>query len=166
MAIDLENVLLRDLAIGDIGWLIQRHAELYAQSDRFDATFEILVAEILTTFARNRDRDTERVWIATDGDRRLGSIFCVQSGSAGVAKLRLFLVEPDARGLGLGQRMLDACVEFAKQKRYVKIILWTHESHRAACALYARNGFSCVESKPVHSFGKDLIEQTWELDLT
>lgn len=166
MAIDPDSVVLRELEVGDIGWLIQRHAELYSRNDGFDATFEVLVAEILVSFARNHDPETERAWIATDGQRRLGSIFCVQSGEPGVAKLRLFLMEPEARGLGLGQRLLEACVSYARERGYRRLRLWTHESHRAACVLYQRNGFSCVASKPVHSFGQDLEEQTWELDLS
>jgi GNAT superfamily N-acetyltransferase len=166
MMIDPSNVQLRDLEAGDIGWLIQRHAELYAEHEGFDESFEFLVAEILIAHARNHDPETERGWIATDGQRRLGSIFCVQSGEPGIAKLRLFLLEPGSRGLGLGQRLLGACISFAKSKGYLRIRLWTHESHRAACALYAKNGFACVASTPVRSFGQDLIEQIWELELT
>ncbi len=114
MAIDLATVELRNLAIGDIGWLIQRHGELHAETEGFDASFEVLVAEILTAFAQNHDPATERAFIAATGETRLGSIFCVQSGTPGVAKLRLFLLEPQARGLGLGQRLLDACLGFAR----------------------------------------------------
>jgi GNAT superfamily N-acetyltransferase len=95
----------------------------------------------------------------------LGSIFCVQSGEPGIAKLRLFLLEPEARGRGLGQRLLDACLGFAADRGYRRMRLWTHESHRAACALYVKNGFDCVASRPVRSFGQDLVEQTWERDL-
>ena len=161
-----DDIAFRDLAIGDAGWLIQRHGELYAKAEGFDASFEPLVAEILVDFIRNRDADTERAWIAYRGKERLGSIFCVKSGTPGVAKLRLFLVEPDARGLGLGQRLLDLCVAHARSKGFHTLRLWTHASHRAACALYAKNGFQCTDHSPVHSFGVDLIEQTWELDLS
>ena len=161
------SVTLRDLAIGDAGWLIQRHAELYAADEGLDATFEPLVAEILADFLRNRDPAAERAFIAVDQDnQRLGSVFCVQSGETGIAKLRLFLLEPAARGLGLGQRLLDACLGFARETGYRKMRLWTHESHTAACALYAKNGFVCTASEPVRSFGVDLVEQTWEIDLT
>ncbi len=165
MAIDPSRVELRDLAIGDIGWLIQRHSELYAEHEGFDASFEVLVAEILASFAQKHDPATERAFIAASGTTRLGSIFCVQSGTPGVAKLRLFLLEPEARGLGLGQRLLDACLGFARVAGYTKMQLWTHESHEAACALYARNGFHCTSSEPVRSFGVDLVEQAWEIDL-
>ncbi|MEL7151836.1 MAG: GNAT family N-acetyltransferase [Pseudomonadota bacterium] len=166
MSYDPEHVTLRDLAIGDAGWLIQRHAELYAESDGFDATFEPLVAEILVEFLRNHDPASERAFIATAGEERLGSIFCVQSGTPGVAKLRLFFLEPKARGLGLGRRLLDACLGFARDAGYGKMTLWTHESHRAACALYDKSGFRLTASKPVHSFGVDLVEQAWEIDLS
>jgi GNAT superfamily N-acetyltransferase len=159
------TVTLRDLEIGDAGWLIERHAVLYARDDGFDATFEALVAEILAAYIRSRDSATERAFIAVEDGRRLGSIFCVQSGEPGIAKLRLFLLEPEARGRGLGQRLLDACLGFARDTGYDRLRLWTHESHRAACALYARNGFRLTESRPVRSFGQDLVEQTWETDL-
>jgi GNAT superfamily N-acetyltransferase len=159
------SVTFRDLEIGDAGWLIERHAVLYARDDGFDATFEALVAEILAAYIRSRDPATERAFIAVEEGRRLGSIFCVQSGDPGIAKLRLFLLEPEARGRGLGQRLLDACLGFARDAGYDRLRLWTHESHRAACALYARNGFRLTESRPVRSFGQDLVEQTWETDL-
>ena len=166
MSIEPNDVRLRDLKIGDVGWLIQRHGELYAKEEGFNETFEPLVAEILVDYLKNRNASTERAWIAVAGDQRLGSIFCVQSDQPGTAKLRLFLVEPAARGLGLGHRLLDACIEFARSTGNTCLRLWTHESHRAACALYQKHGFVCTKSVPVHSFGVDLVEQTWELDLT
>lgn len=162
---DPDRVVLRDLATGDAGWLIQRHGELYARDEGFDATFEALVAEVLAAFIRNRAPETERAWIAEIDGQRLGSVFCVRSDDPGVAKLRLFLVEPAARGLGLGQRLLGACIDFARATGNHTLRLWTHESHRAACALYEKNGFICTRSLPVTSFGIDLVEQTWELKL-
>ena len=161
-----DKMSFRDLAIGDAGWLIQRHAELYAAAEGFDTSFEPLVAEILVDFIRNRDPAVDQAWIAHRGETRFGSIFCVASGEPGVAKLRLFLVEPEARGLGLGQKLIDLCIAHARAKGYRLLRLWTHESHRAACTLYTKNGFRCTASKPVHSFGVDLVEQTWELALT
>lgn len=158
-------VVLRDLQIGDAGWLIGQHAEVYAQSDGFDASFEALVAEILADFIRNRDPATERAFIAEAGGQRLGSVFCVQSGEPGVAKLRLFFLVPEARGQGLGKDLLAACLQFARDTGYARMRLWTHESHRAACALYASFGFTCVRAEPVTSFGVDLVEQTWEITL-
>ena len=159
------EITLRDLGIGDIGWLVQAHGEIYARDEGFDASFEVLVAEILADFARTRDPARERAFIAVEGARRLGSIFCVESDTPGVAKLRLFLVMPEARGRGLGKRLLDACLGFAKTSGYGKITLWTHAEHRAACALYAANGFRLVDEKPVRSFGVSLTEQAWERDL-
>lgn len=164
-AIRPEDVTLRDLAIGDAGWLIEQHASLYAEAEGFDHTFEALVAEILTAFIRDHDPETERAWIAWAGDRRLGSVFCCRGDAPGIAKLRLFLLVPEARGLGLGRLLLDTCIAYARDRGYRMIRLWTHESHEAACALYARAGFSCVSSIPVRSFGVDLVEQTWELTL-
>ncbi len=157
-----DAILLRDLQIGDAGWLIQQHAELYAREEGFDATFEPLVAEILADFIRNRDPAVERAWIAVRGGERLGSIFCVRL-NATTAKLRLFLVVPGARGTGLGRRLLRACIDHARACGFRRLQLWTHESHRAACALYARTGWELTASQPVRSFGQDLVEQTWQL---
>ena len=162
----MDGIELRDIGIGDAGWLIQHHAELYAAEEGFDWTFEPLVAEILVDFLRHRDPSCERAWIAWDGGQRLGSIFCVKGPEPGQAKLRLFLLTPAARGRGLGRRLLDSCLAYARDKGYREIVLWTHESHRAACALYEKAGFACVESHPVTSFGQPLIEQTWKRDLT
>jgi len=158
------NVTLRDLAIGDAGWLIQQHAELYAASEGFDYTFEPLVAEILADYIRNHDQTCERAWIATRGTERLGSIFCVRLNET-TAKLRLFLTVPQARGLGLGKQLLRECIAYARVQGYQRLQLWTHQSHLAACALYVAHGFDCIDSAPVHSFGVELIEQTWVLEL-
>jgi GNAT superfamily N-acetyltransferase len=165
MRVCASEVVLDELAIGDAGWLIQRHGELYAQEAGFDATFEPLVARILADFLDSHDPACERGWIARARGRRLGSIFCVEGPAPGTAKLRLFLLEPEARGIGLGHRLLTTCMDFARGAGYRRMTLWTHESHLAACALYAKHGFSCVSSKPVHSFGVDLVEQEWARDL-
>lgn len=161
-----DEVILKDLDIGDAGWLIQQHAELYAREEGFDASFEPLVAEILAAYLRNRDPACERAWIAWCRGERLGSIFCVRGPEPGQAKLRLFLLTPSARGRGLGKRLLEACIEFARDKGYGELVLWTHASHRAACALYEKAGFTCTDSHPVTSFGQRLEEQTWKLKLT
>ncbi|MEJ6394000.1 GNAT family N-acetyltransferase [Gymnodinialimonas sp. 2305UL16-5] len=161
-----EDITFRDLAIGDAGWLIAQHAELYAASDGFDATFEALVARILADFIEHRQAPVERAWIAWRGDQRLGSIFCVKGGSPGVAKLRMFLLVPAARGHGLGRQLLHLCVDHARAQGFRELTLWTHESHRAACALYKATGFRCTASRPVHSFGVDMVEQEWRLDLS
>ena len=158
-------VVLRNLRTGDAGWLIERHATLYARDEGFDRSFEALVAELLAAFIRRHDPATERAFIAEQDGRRLGSIFCVQSGEPGIAKLRLFLLVPEARGLGLGQRLLEACMGFAREAGYRRMRLWTHESHAAACALYRKAGFTLTRSEPVRSFGVDLVEQGWEIAL-
>ncbi|MBF9032469.1 GNAT family N-acetyltransferase [Rhodobacterales bacterium HKCCE3408] len=162
---DAEAVELRDLAIGDAGWLIEQHGRLYARDEGFDETFEALVAEILAAYIRNRDPSVERAWIAWAGGRRLGSIFCVKGPEPGVAKLRLFLLLPEARGFGLGRRLLDTCIDHARERGFRRLVLWTHESHRAACALYKARGFALTDSRPTHSFGVDVVEQEWALDL-
>ena len=162
----MSDVTFRNLATGDAGWLIQRHAELYAADEGFDETFEPFLAELMVQVLRDWNARTDRAWIAVKDGRRLGSIFCVATEDPAVAKLRLFLVEPEARGMGLGQRLLEACLRHAKGLGCETLRLWTHESHRAACALYAKNGFRCTDSKPVRAFGVDLVEQTWTFDLT
>ncbi|MEO0391234.1 MAG: GNAT family N-acetyltransferase [Pseudomonadota bacterium] len=145
----------------DIPWLVERHQTLYSQDEGFDDTFGPLVQSILEGFVADHDPKRERGWIAEDGVR-LGSIFCV-AGPSDLAKLRLFLLVPEARGRGLGRTLLETCIGFAKASGYAGLTLWTHESHRAACALYARFGFQCTRSEPVVSYGVDLVEQTWEL---
>jgi len=160
------DVVLRNLAVGDAGWLIQQHGVLYAEEEGFDPSFEALVAEILADYIRNHDPTCERAWIAWRGNQRLGSIFCVRGGAPDLAKLRLFLLTPEARGQGLGQRMLTECLTYARTTGYRQMTLWTHESHKAACALYTRNGFVLESSKAVTSFGVRLIEQQWSLHLT
>ncbi len=159
-----QDIILDTLKIGDAGWLIQQHAELYAAEEGFDHSFEPLVAEILADFIRHHDPTCERAWIARRGTQRLGSIFCVRLDET-TAKLRLFLLVPEARGTGLGKRLLSQCIDYARATGYRQMQLWTHESHRSACALYQSHGFELVDSHPVHSFGVDLIEQTWRLTL-
>ncbi len=155
-------MILRPFRADDIDWLVERHGTLYAEAEGFDATFAPLVNDILVNFQNNHDPARERGWIAVRGEHRLGSIFCVAL-SPTMAKLRLFLIVPEARGQRLGQRLLDACLNFARDTGYRGLSLWTHESHRAACALYEKNGFVLTASKPVESFGQKLIEQSWEI---
>ena len=144
----------------DAAWVAARHGVLYRDNDGFDASFEPLVAGILAEFVASHDPARERGWVAWQDGARVGCIFCVRL-SDDVAKLRMFLVEPETRGTGLGRALLDTCIGFATAKGYVQMTLWTHASHEAACKLYARNGFDCVASEPVQSFGQDLVEQTW-----
>lgn len=160
-----DTVALRDLRPGDAGWIIGQHGALYARDEGFDVTFEALVAEILAAFLRDHDPARERGWIAEAGGRRLGSIFCVRLDDE-TAKLRLFLLRPEARGLGLGQRLHDACLAFARGAGYRRIVLWTHESHAAACALYRRNGWTETGRNETRSFGQPVVELGFERTLT
>ena len=160
----MTDVKLRAFERGDLQWLVDQHHRLYARDEGFDDSFAELVQEILEAFLADNDPAREFGWIAARGDARLGSIFCVTAG-AHTAKLRLFLLTPDARGHGLGKRLLQACMDFARGAGYREMELWTHESHSAACALYAQFGWQLIDSKPVHSFGVDLIEQSWRVDL-
>ncbi|WP_204113725.1 GNAT family N-acetyltransferase [Shimia biformata] len=159
-----KTIDLRPFRAEDLPWLVARHRDLYAVSDGFDETFGDLVQTILEDFLHDHDPDVEQGWIAWAGDERLGSIFCVRLDET-TAKLRLFLVVPEARGTGLGKRLLTTCMSFARTKGYRRMELWTHESHAAACALYRRAGWRCVSSKPVRSFGVDLVEQSWKIAL-
>ncbi|MCO6382785.1 GNAT family N-acetyltransferase [Oceanicola sp. 502str15] len=155
---------LRDLAPGDSGWIVERHGLLYARDEGYDASFEALVAEIMAEFIRNHDPARERGWIAWGGGRRLGSVFCVSRGDK-TAQLRLFFLEPEARGLGLGRMMLEACLGFAREKGYRELVLWTHESHRAACRLYERAGFEKLGSRAEHEFGQDTVVVDYRIGL-
>ncbi len=158
------DITLRLFDPADAPWIAQRHGALYRDADGFDDTFEPLVASILDAFCAGHDPARERGWIAERAGQRLGTIFCVDQGE-NIAKLRLFSLEPEARGQGLGFQLLRTCVNFARDAGYAEMQLWTHESHKAACALYERNGFRLLSSKPVRSFGQDLVEQAWARDL-
>ena len=156
----MTDVELRDLAPGDGGWVIERHGAHYAEHEGFDRSFEALVGRIVADFIEGHDPAIERGWIAWAGERRVGSVFVVERD--GAAKLRLFYVEPDLRGTGLGRRMLETAMVWAKARGHARMRLWTHESHRAAGRLYAAAGFEMTGSRPVTSFGRRNVEQTWE----
>jgi DNA-binding MarR family transcriptional regulator/GNAT superfamily N-acetyltransferase len=156
--------LLRSHRFGDIGWVISRHGAVYAQEYGWDISFEALVAEIAAQFIKAYDPAREHCWIAEVAGQPVGSIFLVK-GSDEVAKLRLLLVEKKARGLGIGRALVEQCVRFARDTGYRKITLWTQSILLAARGIYQQAGFRKVASEKHHSFGADLVGETWELTL-
>jgi len=158
------SYLLRTHQPGDMGWVVHRHGVVYARDWHYNAEFEALVARICADFLTNFEAARERCWIAEKDGEMVGSVFLV-SKSKTVAKLRLLLVEPQARGLGIGRRLIDECIRFARQAGYRTLTLWTQSELDAARRLYQQAGFRRVHEEPHHSFGKDLVAETWELKL-
>ena len=160
-----EPFVLRPHEPGDMGWVAHRHGVLYAQEYGWDEHFEALVAQIVADFINNYNPGRERCWIAEMDGEIIGSVFVVQSSET-VAKLRLLLVEPKARGLGLGTRLVEECIRFARRRGYQKLILWTNSILLEARHIYKKTGFKLVAEEAHHSFGHDLIGETWELVLS
>ncbi|MBV9598357.1 MAG: MarR family transcriptional regulator [Chloroflexi bacterium] len=149
---------------GDFGWVVERHGAIYHAEYAWDLTFESLVASIVAKFVEHFDPQRERVWIAERGGERVGCVFLVRA-SKRVAKLRLFLVEPEARGLGIGHHLVQELLTFARSVGYHTVRLWTQSNLLAARRIYAQAGFTLINSEPNHAFGHDLISETWELRL-
>ena len=148
-----------------MGWIIHRHAAMYAREWGYNDEFEALVARICADFLDQFDPAAEHCWIAERRGEIVGSVFVVRKSKT-VAKLRLLLVEPEARGLGIGRRLIDECIRFARQAGYRKLTLWTQSDLGAARRLYQKAGFRRVQTKPNPNFGRaDLISETWDLAL-
>lgn len=158
------TMVLRPPRPGDFGWVVQRHGALYAQEYRWDTSFEALVARIVADYVEKHDPARESVWIAELDGERAGCVFCVRGSDERTAKLRLLIVEPGARGHGLGNRLVAECIAFAKAHGYQAIELWTNSVLTAARGIYAKAGFELVASEPHHSFGHDLVGETWRLE--
>ncbi|MFN8419353.1 MAG: helix-turn-helix domain-containing GNAT family N-acetyltransferase [Anaerolineae bacterium] len=159
-----EPFILRSHEPGDMGWVTHRHGVLYAQQYGWDERFEALVAQIVSDFINNFNPARERCWIAEMDGEIVGSVFVVQYSET-VAKLRLLLVEPKARGVGLGKRLVNECIRFAKRVGYQKMILWTNSILVEARHIYTRAGFKLIAEEAHHSYGHDLVGETWELEL-
>jgi DNA-binding MarR family transcriptional regulator/GNAT superfamily N-acetyltransferase len=155
---------LRAPTPGDFGWVIKRHAELYGQEYGWKEPFEGLCAQIVADYANKKDRARERCWIAEIDGENVGCIFLAKE-SATVARIRLLLVDPKARGLGLGARLVDECIRFARNAGYRKITLWTHSVLTAARSIYRKSGFKLVQSERHRSWGRPVVSEHWDLDL-
>jgi DNA-binding MarR family transcriptional regulator/N-acetylglutamate synthase-like GNAT family acetyltransferase len=158
------TVELRGARSGDYGWMVERHGVLYAEEYGWDESFEGLVAEIVGAFVRTRDPEREHAFVAELDGRRAGCVLCVRD-DADTARLRILLVEPWARGHGLGTRLVEECIAFARRAAYRRMVLWTNDVLVAARRIYETAGFTLVAEGSHRAFGKELVEQTWALDL-
>ena len=156
--------VLRPPRAGDPGWVVWRHGVLYARDEGYDIRFEALVARLVGEFFERNDTEGERCWIAERNGENVGCVFVFRK-SARVAKLRMLIVEPSVRGIGLGSRLIEECIQFAKAAGYRKMVLWTHQSLTAARSLYKKAGFKVVKTVANPSFGRKLIDEFWEIEL-
>jgi GNAT superfamily N-acetyltransferase len=151
---------------GDLGWVLQAHGELYAAEYGWGLDYEGLVARIVADYAENLDPRLEAAWIAEHEGERVGSVFCVRGPDEGTAKLRLLLLHPSTRGQGLGGRLVDTCLAFAREAGYKRMVLWTNDPLVAARHIYLNRGFKLTGEEPHTLFGSGLLSQYYELDLT
>ncbi|MEP4477107.1 MAG: GNAT family N-acetyltransferase, partial [Lentilitoribacter sp.] len=158
------SYILRDPEPGDMGWIVHRHGVLYTEEQNWDVSFEGVVAEIVGEYLKNYNPKRERCWIAEHAGQVAGSVF-VTEGDAETAKLRLLYVEPEARGLGIGARLVSECIKFARQKDYKRLVLWTHSIQESAGKIYAAEGFQLTNETEMDVFGAKLKRQNWELIL-
>ncbi len=156
---------LRDLKPGDLGWIVAEHGRVYTREYNWDSSFEALVAQIVADFAKNFDPAMERCWIAEMDGEPVGSVMLVKDEKPGVARIRLLIVSEKARGLGLGQRLTDECIAFARTRGYHAITLWTHECLTAARRCYQKRGFTLTSSQNRMSFGQNVVAEFWDLTL-
>jgi N-acetylglutamate synthase-like GNAT family acetyltransferase len=160
------KILVRPYAIGDVGWAIERHGQLYADEFGWNEEFEALVAALFAKFATQHHAGFEQFWVAEVDNQRAGCVFVVRSEQdPHAAQLRCLLVDPIARGLGIGRRLVDECIAFSKAAGYRRIILWTNDVLVSARRIYEAAGFSLIEESSHHSFGHDLVGQLWGRDL-
>jgi GNAT superfamily N-acetyltransferase len=162
---DARVVVRRADRPGDLGWMVMAHGEIYAQQFGWNTDFEAMVAAIVGRYAAGHDPATENAWVAEVDGRRAGSILLAAGDRPSVAKLRVLLVSPEARGLGLGSRLVETCLDFARTAGYHQVTLWTTDNLTSARRIYEAYGFVLTDEEKHHSFGHDLVGQNWTLDL-